>query len=230
MLRIIPLTIASLVAASALKAVDLFNTGRAQAQSPVLEEPGNRDTSGFGPHSRPWARDLANSGTDEAGEPSAPERLDASVLPLPADFDETDYKEATQALALIRREMASIDRRAAEVENAEALLEAVRLRAQAEVQRLSDVRAQIQALIDSLEQMERADMRRLVEIYSDLKPARAAELLSEQETSLIVTILDRMQEREIAQIIDKMDTDTAREVLLFISERRRVAAEAVNMN
>lgn len=237
MLRIIPLTMASLMAASALKAVDMVSASQAAiqgAQAPQPTQNSNRDTSGFGPHSRPWARNLAGPDDSLGGGPVDEDAVEADEnagsIALPTDFDEADYREATQALALIRRERSLVADREAELENARALLETVRLRAESEVERLSAVRAEVQSLIDQLKELESRDLTRLVETFDGLSPKRAAELMQEMDTELVVSILDRFQERQIAAILDKMENDKALEVINFLSERRRVAAQALNIN
>jgi flagellar motility protein MotE (MotC chaperone) len=232
MLRIIPLAMASLVVAFMLKAADMVNTSMAQT-SAMAQEDGRQDTSGFGPHQRPWARNFI---TDEnlpqedgfGGAQGA--AVNAAVLPLPSDFNEGDYREATQALARLRREEQALERREAELEMATALLEGTRLRARAEITRLATIRDELQGLINRLEAMEEADQDRLVAIYDGLKPSTAAELLSGQDTAMVVSILDDLQPRDVSTILDRMEPARAREVLEFIDQRRRVTSSAIQMN
>lgn len=92
----------------------------------------------------------------------------------------------------------------------------LRGRIQAETEELREVRREIdelRAAIDAsyidISEAEEANIRKLANVYSEMKPASAVKIFTDLELELVVKILARMGEEPASRILAEMTTATA---------------------
>lgn len=207
MLRVIPVTLVALLMVLPFKLTPLVEALPAIAQTHDRE---------FGAHDRPWAADLtsAPSATAEAPEPPAPV---AGLPPIATCTDPT-------VLAAVAEQTDELAMRSRRLEDAEAVLDATETRVGVQIERLAEIKGEVEGLLARRSALEEKDVRRMVAIYEAMKPKDAARIFSDLETDMVIDVLDRMPERRSAPIIAEMKDEKAREVTRTILQRRSLAS------
>ena len=192
-----------------------------------------RDKQEFGAHSRPWAKDkLSSDGTvfsfdsdpaapglaqskacvEEAilgGEIASARALNAAVL------------NTSAALDAVKEERGRIDAERRGLADARALTEAASRRAQEELAALRGLREEVAGLIDELERREDANIARVVELVRNLSAKDAARILAENDARFVVQVMDALDARITADILGRMETERAQEIIDVIATRGR---------
>lgn len=229
MRRILPLT---LVAAFLVLP---FKFGELTEGFPVLAEQFDRE---FGSHDRPWAKDLkaeadkrqneaqAAGMTADAKAPPAGPAVDVKTAALPADAQLTPTSCTDPSLrAAIDEQKTDLADRSRRIVEGEAVLAATAARASAQIERLTAVKKDVEALLRQRSNMQSEDLKRMVTIYETMKPRDAARIFNELETAVVIDVLDRMQERRSAPIIAELEDNKAREVTRQILQRRALPGD-----
>jgi len=69
------------------------------------------------------------------------------------------------------------------------------------------------------------DMTKLVELYRNMKPQVAAEIMDEMDIETAVQMIGAMQERDAAQIMASLSLVRARAITKIIMERSKLPAD-----
>lgn len=162
----------------------------------------------------------------EADDPAAPasQTPDAAASqPEPFDLDEVTPGElrVLEDLAERRREL---ERRERDLEFREGLLQATEQRVDEKIEELEALRAELQAVLDKKEGEEAAEIQRLVQIYSKMKPKDAARVFERLEIPLLLSVLRAMKEIRSAPILAEMDPDRVSEVTAELAREEDLAA------
>jgi flagellar motility protein MotE (MotC chaperone) len=216
MLRILPITLVAVLMVLPLK------LGALLEGFPVVAQQFDRE---FGAHERPWAKDL-----NAAAEPPrpAPKDAPAPAMPAPPEIALAAPSCTDPALrAAIVEQKADIAARLRQAGDTEAVLAATETRVAAQVQRLTEVKREVEALMKQRSTLQQEDIRRMVTIYETMKPRDAARIFSDLETDIVIDVLDRMAERRSAPIIAELDDAKAREVTRIILQRRALPGDRV---
>ncbi|WP_281300174.1 MULTISPECIES: hypothetical protein [unclassified Iodidimonas] len=246
--RIMPISIAVLSMAAMAQAYQLAPDNDEAAKTTAAAQPQTDDETtkpynAFGQHDRPWARNLLPK---NAQSPlSSPEPLAKSVrdnrAPTPQNDDNiseltelfymTDAftsaraeRVPSRALALIREREADLARQEADLADARALVEASRRAVAADFQKLQDLHQKTSQLLDRLQQTEEADLTRMTNLYQNMKPKEAAEILNEMDERVVAAVIERMPERIGAPILARMDVQKARLVMRLFADRKAAFA------
>jgi flagellar motility protein MotE (MotC chaperone) len=219
MRRILPLT---LVAAFLVLPLKL---GELSEGFPVLAEQFDRE---FGSHERPWAKDLKTEAEARQAENAAAGIGGGKPVALPGDAQLSASSCADPALrSAIDEQKADLAQRTRHIVEAEAVLAAAEARATAQVERLTALKKDIEALMRQRSALQNEDLKRMTTIYETMKPRDAARIFSDLETPVVIDVLDRMQERRSAPIIAELDDSKAREVTRVILQRRALPGDRV---
>ncbi|GGY50644.1 MotE family protein [Parvularcula lutaonensis] len=192
----------------------------------------------FGSHERPWA-DNVLSPEYRAGEDENPvikrglaqsqdkiqEMLEVEELPLPA-ARVSSMAAVTEVLATIYAEREKLDEEWARLEDQKAEIALANRRALEEIERLEDLRAEVSALIDELEIEQDENLQQVVDVVANMTAKNAARLLQENEPRFVVQVLDQVGERNAADILSRMQTDKANELMELMAERGRPDEQA----
>jgi len=198
----------------------------------------HEDVSEFGSHDRPWADDVLSpdyrAGRDE--EPPVKRGLDQSQekiqemlaedqLPLPA-ARVSSMAAVTEVLATISAERDKLDEEWSRLNDQKAEVALANRRALEEIERLEDLRAEVAALITELQVEQDENLTQVVGVVGNMTPKNAARLLQQNEPRFVVMVLDQVGERNAADILSKMETGMANEVMGLMAERGRPEAQA----
>ena len=204
-----------------LDAVAPIQSAAAGTRSPGASE-GSSPPAG----ARLTALQIAAVGPDENGEEGADEQAKAGeetdtlkFEALSSDpFDLTD--EEIELLQKLAKRRAEIDRRARDLEQRTALLEAAEQRIDEKVGQLKLLQDTIQSLLIQHGEQEEAQLRSLVKIYESMKPKDAARIFEELDMVVLLEIIERMKERKTAPILAQMDPKRAKAITLELANRR----------
>ncbi len=219
MLRVLPITLVAILMVLPLK------LGSLMEGLPVVAQQFDRE---FGNHERPWAEDL-KSGVPEASSAEPAPAPDLAALPAstpPADAALPTASCTDPALrAAIAEQKADVTARTRHLGEAEAVLAAAETRATAQIQRLSAIKRDVEALMQQRSNLQAEDLKRMVTIYETMKPRDAARIFNDLETDIIIDVLDRMAERRSAPIIAELEDGKAREVTRLVLQRRALPGD-----
>jgi flagellar motility protein MotE (MotC chaperone) len=205
--------------------------GTARAADPPPQQPapqgtpqgGRGDTTiraGFGPHDRPWTRDLLKEQHEapkavETGEGKLPPGF---VLPGSALACET----TPELMAMISEREQGLSQREARVTELESLVKAAEVRLQSEREAFSKERERFEELVAEQRRMREEDVRQIVTVYETMKPRDAAGILNELDVESAVRVLTRMNERKSSAIISAMSRERAQTVTQAMLKRREL--------
>lgn len=226
MLRVLPITLVAILMVLPLK------LGSLMEGLPVVAQQFDRE---FGKHERPWAKDLkagAEASPDAVPEPPpalagpAMAALPMTPAALPADAALPAASCTDPALrAAIAEQKADVTARTRHLGEAEAVLAAAETRATAQIQKLSAIKRDVEALMQQRSNLQQEDLKRMVTIYETMKPRDAARIFNDLETDIIIDVLDRMAERRSAPIIAELEDGKAREVTRLVLQRRALPGD-----
>ncbi|TWA75136.1 flagellar motility protein MotE (MotC chaperone) [Azospirillum brasilense] len=226
MLRVLPITLVAILMVLPLK------LGSLMEGLPVVAQQFDRE---FGKHERPWAKDLkggAEASPDAAAEPAST-LAGPAVAALPATPAAPPMDAALPAAsctdpalrAAISEQKADVTARTRHLGEAEAVLAAAETRATAQIQKLSAIKRDVEALMQQRSNLQAEDLKRMVTIYETMKPRDAARIFNDLETDIIIDVLDRMAERRSAPIIAELEDGKAREVTRLVLQRRALPGD-----
>ena len=125
--------------------------------------------------------------------------------------------EILQSLAQRRDEL---DKRAAEVDRHEALLQATERRIDDKIAKLQQMEGTINEAFNKEDKKDDAKITSLVKIYETMKPKEAARIFEQLDLPVLLNVLEHMQERKTAPILASMDPAKAKAVTLALAARQ----------
>ncbi len=124
--------------------------------------------------------------------------------------------EILQSLAQRRDEL---DKRAAEVDRHEALLQATEQRIDAKIAKLQEMEGTINDAFKKEDQKDDAKLKSLVKIYETMKPKEAARIFEQLDLPVLLDVLERMKETKTSPILASMEPGKAKAVTLALAAR-----------
>jgi flagellar motility protein MotE (MotC chaperone) len=113
-----------------------------------------------------------------------------------------------------------LDRRAAEVDRHEALLQATEQRIDEKIARLQQMESTIGDAFKKEDQKDDAKIKSLVKIYETMKPKEAARIFEQLDLPVLLGVIEQMKEMKTAPILASMDPGKAKAVTLALAARR----------
>ncbi len=154
---------------------------------------------------------------DPAGD-ADPMAVQAEVAPI-ADFSTVSPAEIELLESLsARRE--ELEARARDLDMREKLLATAELRIDAKIVSLKTIQASIADSIEQFNEREDAKIKSLVKIYEKMKAKDAARIFNQLDESVLLSVVERMREAKVAEIIAQMNGDTAKAVTTSLARRR----------
>jgi len=127
-----------------------------------------------------------------------------------------ERKRQEDELELRRAELTEIEK---QIEEKQAKLEAYEARISLELDKLKAAAADLERLRDSLMAQETEDMKRLSQMYGNMKARDAAEILNTMPAASVVRIIDGMTEMQATAVLGAMDAKIAKDVTSMILAR-----------
>ena len=119
-----------------------------------------------------------------------------------------------------------LDKRAADVQQQQIVLEAAEKRIDDKIAKLQDLQKSIQGTVDKQNAAEDARMQSLVKIYETMKPADAAQILSQLDMPILLQMLSHMKEAKTAPILAAMDPSKAQAITAAMAMKQPQTAQA----
>lgn len=158
--------------------------------------------------------------------------LDPNDLPegmVPTDLEEQEDLFSTSSLEdmspgeirllhdlVARRE--TLEKRERVIREREALLRSAERQLLDKQKQLEDIKLTIEELLSDYKEEQSEEARRLVKIYSSMKPKAAARIFNDMDMDTLVQVFRGMKERAIAPIMASMNAEKARLVTRELSE------------
>jgi flagellar motility protein MotE (MotC chaperone) len=169
--------------------------------------------------------DEAKPGTQTAEAPAPPPQAGPDAKPAikdplllsPAEI------EVLQELSVRR---AQLDRRAGEIDQQQVVLQAAEKRIDEKIAKLETIQKSVQAVVDKQNAADDARTQSLVKIYETMKPADAAQILSQLDMPILLQMLSRMKEAKTAPILAAMDPTKAEAITTAMAKRQNPPAVA----
>lgn len=171
---------------------------------------------------------------DEMAGPMKPDaakqaEIDASKM-KPEDTKDNNIQSSAseldllESLALRRKQL---NDREAQLVLKENLLKAAEGQIDERIKQLKALEAKIQVSLKKQDVMQQGQYKRLVKIYSSMKPKEAARIFDGLQMPILVDLVSAMKAASGSQIIAKMDSDKARQLTLLLAQKDQVVASKV---
>ena len=173
---------------------------------------------------------IAAEDKKEAVEVQVPEGLpETESIPLPVDNwadPATLGMEFTDTQSSVLKELSErrkeLDARENRINQREALLKVTEKQIQEKTEELTQIRAQIEELLDMQSAEEEARLKSLVKIYEGMKPKDAAAIFDNLDIDILLQVVGRMSERKSAPIMAAMDTQRVQKLTLLLAEQKKL--------
>jgi len=163
------------------------------------------------------------AGAPEAEKAEPPEEIPEVVDNLPEATMQCDTPE--EVLLALSLERDAVDAEIADLAVRKSELALAREKLQIEKAALVDLKASIKDLLARIEASQTEDLKRLVELYRNMKPADAARIMDDLDIETTILVLATMQPRIAAPIMAKMSPVRARAVSKIILERSQLPGD-----
>ncbi|MGR3379353.1 MotE family protein [Salipiger abyssi] len=160
------------------------------------------------------AASAATSAEPEAPAAPAPVAKEPEVCEAPEDL-----------LASIRQERDLLDAQKERNAQRSAELDLAAETLAVEQQRLADLKAELEGLLEKVEAAHTADVDRLVSLYRNMKPKDAAAIMNDLDIEVSVMVLGTMNERDAAPILAALNPVRARAISQIILERSKLPGD-----
>ncbi len=199
-LRLLPFTIALLMALLAAKTFDLVRAVALPhlAVSTAIVQAAQAAPAVAPPAAAPAAVPAAVPGPSASAEPKLP--------PEPPPVSNAERA----LLQDLRGRRVELDRRDAALGSREQALNAAEQRLTARLDELTTLQARLEQLDANRHLHDEANWHGLVKLYEAMKPRDAAAILNDMEMSVLLPVMDRMKEAKAAAILAAMLPDRAR--------------------
>ena len=172
-----------------------------------------------------WAEEAVPAAAPAAPAPAVcaltPEQLAQQAGISPAEL------RIIQSLSARRTEL---DARDADFASMLPLMTAAEQKLDAKVAALAAVKAEVQTLLGQVSEREKAEVDRLVAVYSAMRPREAARVFATLDDSVRLPVAAAMRPRSLAAVMAQMDPAAARELTEKLAGRfaaqRQLAARA----
>lgn len=164
--------------------------------------------------------DAAEEAAAEEDENARP-AVNLAARPAPASRQSDDVLEA---LAQRRK---ALDARQNEVAMREKLLAAAEARIDDKIVELKELKAKIDEVFKTEESKGDAKFKSLVKVYENMKPKDAAAVFEQLDMTVLLELLDRMNERKLAAVLAAMDPARAQAVTVALATENEDRLSAV---
>jgi flagellar motility protein MotE (MotC chaperone) len=137
--------------------------------------------------------------------------------------DEFEYSTITrEVFDDLGNRRRALDKREKEIMAREAILKAAEQEIERKFQELSNLRIEIEALLQQQSEEELARIQSLVKIYEGMKPKEAARIFDTLDLDVLVTVMSRMSERRLSPILANMNPERARTITIMLAEEKQL--------
>ncbi len=166
-----------------------------------------------------------NDKTEAEGEKKA-----ETAAPAGEDVEWKDSSDSDIGVEMVKKEMfedltkrrEALDKRESDLVTREALLRAAEQEIDRKFQEMQAMRSEIEKLLKTQSEEEKARIASLVKIYEGMKPKEAARIFDTLDLDVLVNVAAEMPERKLAPILAAMTPDRAKAVTVFLAEQKKL--------
>lgn len=145
------------------------------------------------------------------GETQAAPRVDLAARPARKEAPSEDVLSAIAA----RRK--ALDARQADLDMREKLLAATEARIEDKIAELKTLKAEIDKVFRTEESRGEEKLMSLVKVYENMKPKDAAAVFEQLDMTVLLDIMERMNERRMAAVLAAMDPARAQDITVALA-------------
>ncbi len=144
-------------------------------------------------------------------------------ISLPLSAEETGRHESLLNMAaLLKEKEAALKSREAALDEKEKRIVMLQKELQIQEGEMREVRVSVEKMMAEFKALKEEDLSRLVEVYTAMKPAAAAPLLSELELKYAVEVILRMPAKKSAKLLSAVEAERAVAISRAITEIKPV--------
>lgn len=173
---------------------------------------------------------VAPAGSSPGGNPESAAAEGVKSADANLDLRQWTTEELSFFKRLNERKM-ELDRREAELAKLEEELQSQRVGIEEKIKQLEATRAEISATLKGRVEHDQEKVAKLVDVYSNMKPASASRVIESLNEDLAVSILDKMKKKNAAEVLNMMSAAKARKLSEMLTGYRQPAsAEKADAN
>lgn len=115
-----------------------------------------------------------------------------------------------------------LDKETKEQATRKALLDAAQRELDQKVAEMTSLRNQIQGMMNTLSDQEKARIESLVKIYEGMKPADAARIFNTLDMDVLIEVMSQMKEAKTAPVLAAMDSERAKAVTVMLAQQKKL--------
>jgi flagellar motility protein MotE (MotC chaperone) len=159
--------------------------------------------------------DTASNTASAAGAPAAVCAPTAAELAKEAGLSPAEL----QVLQSLSNRRGELDQREMSLDTQVQLIAAAEAKLDSRIQDMNTLKGQIQGLLGQADQQQQADQQRLVNVYQDMDPKKAAAAMTVMSDAVRVPIAAAMKERKLAAILQAMAPADAKTLTELLAQR-----------
>ena len=133
-----------------------------------------------------------------------------------------------QVLQSLSNRRGELDQREMSLDTQVQLIAAAEAKLDSRIQDMNDLKGQIQGLLGQADQQQQADQQRLVRVYEDMDPRKAAAAMTVMSDAVRLPIAAAMKERKLAAILQAMQPAEAKTLTEQLAQRMAGSAILAN--
>ncbi len=168
---------------------------------------------------------------DEAAKTVIKDTTDDKVLDAKSDKAASDDPFAPQfsdeeltVLQSLSKRREQLNQRERDMDQREKLLQVTEKKVEDKVTELTTLKKQLEELLGKQQEAESANIKQLVKIYENMKPADAAKIFNDLQGDVLLKIISSMSEKKSALVLAAMEPLRAREISSRIAATKALPA------
>jgi flagellar motility protein MotE (MotC chaperone) len=153
-----------------------------------------------------------------ANKPADPPK-DAGGLVVNTDASKLAPAGERAILERLQERRTEIDSRARDIEMRESLLKAAEKRVEARVAELKALEAQVSGTMDARDKAEADRFKNIVTMYENMKPKDAARIFDRLDMKVLVQVSTQIKPNKMAEILAQMSPDAAERLTVDLANR-----------
>jgi flagellar motility protein MotE (MotC chaperone) len=188
--------------------------GATQAFAEDVVHPG-QSKSALPPGASILGDGTSSTASAAAGAPAAVCAPTAAELAKEAGLSPAEL----QVLQSLSNRRGELDQREMSLDTQVQLIAAAEAKLDSRIQDMNTLKGQIQGLLGQADQQQQADQQRLVNVYQDMDPKKAAAAMTVMSDAVRVPIAAAMKERKLAAILQAMQPADAKTLTELLAQR-----------
>ena len=177
-----------------------------------------------------WGVNISNPDADAVSvfslaSPVAAAGSEPAKEEIPAESEAYMCEQPEAVFAEIARERDLLAKQSSALVEQEARLQIGQQKLSTDADELRELKASLEEILMKVEEKQNEDLDRLVNLYRNMKPRAAADIINDMDIESSVLVLGTMPERDAAPILALIDAVRARAISKIIIERSKLPGD-----